>query len=93
MEKITLAPNVWTSIRGYRLLQVVGQHAVRLGFGHEDRDESGKASYAPPTSDAPYFTTQSYDPRIIDLQDWGFTAWGSLFAMPDADHEITVVAF
>ena len=90
MEKIILQPNVWTRFYG-RLFQVAGQEAIRITHGVSTSDEDGNSVPTPPTDDAPYFTTQGYDPKVINLEKFGMPSPTIVYLMPDNDSSVGIV--
>jgi hypothetical protein len=86
MEKITLTPGEWTRIHASTAFQVIGQHAVRMALG-----TYGEAAITAPAADAPYLKTQDYNPKVIRLEDFGFSSTTAIYLMPDASHPVEVV--
>lgn len=92
MEKFTLEPGVWTRIFGLScVFQVTSAKAVRVTRGEPTQSVDGHAVSVAPPIDAPYFKTQSYDPQVIDLKQWGFSELVNIYLMPDEDQPVDVV--
>lgn len=92
MEKITLQPGQWTPIYG-TTFQVLGQEDIRIAVGHESINDNGSTVRIPPEKDAPYLMTQGYNPKVVNLTDWGFDSnvGRILYAMPVANRNVTIV--
>jgi hypothetical protein len=92
MEKVTLDPGTWTPF-DFSRFQVIGQHNVRIGIGSGTGPVNGD-TYEPPAADAAYFTTQGYDPKIVNVLDLlgASIASPNIYLMPDANHSVDVVA-
>jgi hypothetical protein len=92
MEKIELQPGVWTRLLARRLFQVVGQNSIRISLGYASHTDAAGTVRFPPADDAPYFTTQGYDPKISTLLAECFGVSDEVYLMPDGDSAVTVVA-
>lgn len=92
MEKLTLQPHVWTRLFG-TTFQVIGQVDVKFTLGTEDAINNAGAPVKIPTDNAPYFTTQGYNPKVISLRDWNPDIYfGYFYLMPVGDSAVSVVS-
>jgi len=92
MEKITLQPGVWTRLWG-TVFQVVGQNDIRITVGTDNAENTDGVSVLIPATDAAYFTTQGYNPKVISIADFGFDQVGAyIYLMPDHDVAVGIVA-